>query len=116
EVPFRRSDLPNELRKVVSVFVVAGAAAFGGKIILVPPLELSVGRQRHPAGFLAADEITADRHHGLAALRPERGDDVGRPRSPIKTGHGRLLDFESIQEGDDIDSKGRRLAIPEGSA
>ena len=38
EVPLRRSDLPNELRKVVPVFVVAGAAAFRGKIILVPPL------------------------------------------------------------------------------
>src|SRR6266700_482433 len=82
EVPFRRSDPPNELRKVVPVFVVAGAAAFGGKIILVPPLELSVGRQR----------------------------------SPIKTGHGRLLDFERIHEGDGIESERRRLAIAECSA
>ena len=38
EVPLRRSELPDELRKVVPVFVVAGPAAFGGKIILVPPL------------------------------------------------------------------------------
>jgi len=60
EVPFRRSDPPNELRKVVPVFVVAGAAAFGGKIILVPSLELSVGRQWHPVDFLAADDIIAD--------------------------------------------------------
>ena len=43
ELPLRRSDLPNELRKVVSVFFIAGPAAFGGKIILVPPFELSFG-------------------------------------------------------------------------
>jgi len=40
EAPLRRSDLPNELRKVVPVFVVAGSAAFGGEVILVPPFEL----------------------------------------------------------------------------
>src|SRR5262245_233348 len=41
EVPLRRSKLPNELRKIVPVFVVACPAAFGGKIKLVPPFELS---------------------------------------------------------------------------
>ena len=50
------------------VFFVAGPAAFGGKIILIPPLELILWRQQHPAGFLAADEISAHRHHGFAAL------------------------------------------------
>ena len=35
EIPFRRRLLPDELRKVVPVFVVAGAAAFRGKIILI---------------------------------------------------------------------------------
>jgi len=44
------------------------------------------------AGFPAAHQITTRGDHGLAALRPERRDDVGRPRSPIKTGEGRLLD------------------------
>src|SRR5215475_4368679 len=69
EVPLRRSKLQDELRKIVPVFVVACPAAFGGKIKLVPPFELSLWRQRHLAGFLAADQITAHRHHGLAALR-----------------------------------------------
>ena len=41
EVPFRRSELPNEFGKIVAVFIVAGAAAFGGKVILVPPEKLS---------------------------------------------------------------------------
>src|SRR6185295_3716255 len=58
EVPFWRSLLPNELGKIVSIFFVAGPAAFGRKIILIPPLELSAWRQRHPAGGLAADQIT----------------------------------------------------------
>jgi len=42
EMPFRRSELPNELRKIVSVFVVADPAAFRGKIILIPPFALIV--------------------------------------------------------------------------
>src|SRR5207253_1134752 len=67
EVPFWRSDLPNELRKVVPVFIVAGAAAFGGKIILVPPCELSLWRQRHLASFLAADQIPAHGDQGVAS-------------------------------------------------
>src|SRR6476620_9542620 len=83
ESPLRRSDLPNQLRKLLPVFVVSYPAALGGKIILIPPLELSLWRQRHLANFLAADQITAHGDHGLAALRPERRDDVGRPRSPI---------------------------------
>src|SRR3712207_734946 len=47
EVALRRGELPDELGKVVPVFVVADPAAFGGKVILVPPLELSLWRQRH---------------------------------------------------------------------
>ena len=88
EVPLWRSELPDEPGKVVPVFLVAGPAAFGGKIILVPPLELSLWRQRHLAGLLAADQIPAHRDEGLAALREDGRDDVGRPRAPIKTGRG----------------------------
>ena len=42
EVPVWRSELPDEPGKVVPVFLVAGPAAFGGKVILVPPLEFSL--------------------------------------------------------------------------
>ena len=70
EIPFRRRDLPDEFGEIAPVFVVAGAAAFGGKIELVPPLQFGLWRQRHLAGFLAADQITAHRDHGLAALGP----------------------------------------------
>ena len=45
EVPFRRGELPNQLRKVASVFVVASPAALRGKIVLVPPLQFSLWRQ-----------------------------------------------------------------------
>src|SRR5918998_3104821 len=113
EVPLRRSGLPNELCKIVPVFLVAGPAAFGGEIILVPPLELSLWRQGHLVGFRAADQITTHGDQGLAALWPECRDDVGRPRSPITTGDGSLLDLESIHQGDDIDSEDRLLAIPD---
>src|SRR6202022_1008848 len=39
EVPLRRGEMPNELCKVVPVFLVACAAAFRGEIKLVPPLD-----------------------------------------------------------------------------
>src|SRR5260370_40795069 len=116
EVPFWRSDLPNELRKVVPVCIVAGPAAFRGKIKLVPPCELSLWRQRHLAGLLAADQIPAHRDEGLASLREDGRDDVGRPRAPIKTAQDRLLDLERIHQRDAIESNGRLLAIAEGFA
>src|SRR2546425_11964230 len=107
EVPLRRSDLPNQLRKVVPVFVVAGPAAFRGKVILVPPLELSLWRQRYLAGLLTADQIPTHGDDRLAALRPERRDDVGRPRPPIIPAQDRLLDLERIHQRDDIESEYR---------
>ena len=113
EVPLRRCDLPDKLRKVVPVFVVARPAAFGGKVILVPPLKLGLRGQRDLAGFLAADQITAHGHHGLAALWPKRRGDIGRPCSPIKTGQDRRLDSERIHERDRVNGEHRRLAVPE---
>ena len=114
EIPLRRSELPDQLGKIVPVLVVAGAAAFGREIILIPPLQFGFWRQRHLAGLLAADQIAAHRDHRLAALRPQRRDDVGRARAPIETGDGRLLDFESIHQGDDIGSDHRLLAVTDG--
>src|SRR5215475_8510740 len=113
EPPLRRSDLPNELRKIVPIFFVAGPAAFGAKIILVPPLELGLWWQGHLARFLTADQVTAHGHHGLAALRPECCDDVGCTRPPIKTRENRPFDLESIHESDGIDGQCRLLAIPQ---
>jgi hypothetical protein len=80
----------------VPVFVIAGPTAFRSKIILIPPLELGAWRQRYLSGFLAADEITTYGDDTLASLGPESGNDVGRPRSPIKTGDDGLLYLECI--------------------
>src|SRR3546814_10503483 len=55
EVPFRRSQLPDKLRKLLPVPCVAGLAPFGGEIVLVPPFEFGLRRQRHPARLQAAD-------------------------------------------------------------
>ncbi len=111
EVPLRRSELPNELRKIAPVFVVAGPAAFRGKIKTGTTDGAQPLAAMAPCRIPGCDQITTRGDHGLAALRPERRDDVGRPRSPIKTGEGRLLDFERIHQGDDIDSERRWLAI-----
>src|SRR6202011_3736732 len=107
ELPLWGSEFPDELRKLAPVFVVAGTAAFSGKIELVPPFQLRLWRQGHLAGVLAADQIAAHGNHGRAALRPERRDDVGRSRSPVKAGKRCLLDPESTHQGDDIGGKYR---------
>src|SRR5271168_1374729 len=104
EVPLRRGELPDELCKIMPVFLIAVPAAFRGKVKLIPPLELSLRRQRRLASRLAADQITAHGDDRLAAFWPERRHDVGRPRSPIKARDDRLLDLESIHEGDDVES------------
>src|SRR3974377_676622 len=57
EFPLRRSELPNEPRKIVTVFVVAGPPPSGGKIILIPPLQLSIWRQGYFTGFLFVSSI-----------------------------------------------------------
>ena len=92
EVPLRRGELPDELGEVAPVLVVAGPAALGGEVVLIPPWELGLRRQRQLAGGLAADQIAAHRDERLAALRPERRDDVGRARAPVEAGDDRPLD------------------------
>ena len=92
--------------------LVARPAARGGEITLVPPCELGLGRQRPLVDLPAADQIAAHGDQGLAALRPERREDVGRPRPPITPGEDRLLDVQRIHQGDDIDGEHRLLAVP----
>ena len=54
EVPLRRRGPPDQLRELAPVLLVAGAAALGGEVVLVPPLELGLGRQAAaaPAAWL----------------------------------------------------------------
>src|SRR6516225_12015259 len=114
EGPFGRGELPDEPGKVAPVSLVAGPAAFGGEVILVPPLELRLWRQRHLASLLAANQVPTHRDETLAALRPQRRDDVGRARAPIKPGQDCSLDPERVQEREDIDGDHRLLAIAQG--
>src|SRR5262245_18858821 len=113
EVPLRRSELPDELVKIMPVFFVASAAAFGRKIKLVPPFELSLGRQWHLVSFRVADQISTHGDSRLTAFRPQRRYDVGCPRSPIKTADDGLLDRERIHQMEDVERNDRLLAIPE---
>src|SRR5262244_3824782 len=47
EIPPRRGGLPDEFGKVACVLFVASPAALGGEVILVPPFEFALRRQRH---------------------------------------------------------------------
>ncbi|MCY1305053.1 hypothetical protein D9M68_834200 [compost metagenome] len=85
ELPLRRGVLPDQLREVAAVFVIPRTTALRGEIKLVPPLELVLRRQRHPAGFLTADQVPAHGHQCLAAFRPECGDDdAGRQQASVR--------------------------------
>src|SRR5689334_9196225 len=113
EFPFRRGGLPDELREVARIFLIAFAAPLGGEIILIPPFELGLGRQRRLANLLAADQIAAHGYDRLAALGPEHTGDVGRARAPIETGEDRAVDLERIHECDRVDGERRGLAVAE---
>jgi hypothetical protein len=114
--PCGRSGLPDAFRKVVPVSLVAGPAALGGKVKIVPPLELSLWRQRQLVGCPVRDKVPAHGDEGLAALRPEHHDAVGRRCAPIKTGQDGPLDLERVHQSDAIDCEYRWLAIAEGVA
>ena len=111
EAPLRRGELPDQPGEIARVFLVAGAAALGGEVILVPPLQLGLRRQRRHAELLVADEIAAHRYHRLAALRPQCGDDVGGAGTPVAAADRGLLDAQRIHQGDDIGGDRRLLAV-----
>src|SRR3546814_12265882 len=80
---------PDKLRKLLPVPCVAGLAPFGGEIVLVPPFEFGLRRQRHPARLTAADQIATHGDKGCAAFRPKRGHDAGSTCTPVTTGRNR---------------------------
>ena len=91
ETPLRGCDLPNR----------GGprAAPVRREVVLVPPFELRLRRQRHFVGFSAADQVSADRHERVAALGPQRRDDIRGPGAPIEGDEDRSFDAESAAEG-----------------
>jgi hypothetical protein len=95
--PLGRGGPPDQLGELAPVVVVADPAAFGGEVVLVPPLQLGRWRQRQLAGLLAADQIPAHRDQPPAAVWPQRRHDVGCARPPVEAGKDRALDLEGIQ-------------------
>lgn len=57
----------------------------------MPPTPFSLWLQRQFVTFRVLDEISIHRHHRLAALRPERRDDIRRPRSPGRSRRGSTI-------------------------
>jgi hypothetical protein len=78
------------------IFLITGTTTFGCQVILIPPLELSLGRQRYFPGFLATDQIPTHGDQSFATLRC--GDDISGSRAPIEAGECRFLDFANAPE------------------
>jgi hypothetical protein len=70
EVPPRRCELPNELRKVASILVVTRTPAVRREIELIPSGQFGLRWQRTLVGGLAANQITAHGYQATAAFRP----------------------------------------------
>ena len=83
---FGEALLPDQLRELMQVFARNRLGRGRWRNSIGTTIAAQRRRQRLLARFLAADQIAADRDERLAALRPQRGHDVGRARSPIKAG------------------------------
>src|SRR4029077_4223035 len=93
EVPLWRRELPDEAVELASISLVSKPPAFGGEVVLVPPLKFGPWCQRRAAGRLAADEVSAHRPAPLAPLSPGRRHDVRSPRTPVEAGDDRFGDL-----------------------
>src|SRR4029077_6713945 len=60
ELPPRRRGPPDQLRELAPVGAVAVPAALGREVVLVPPLQLGLRRQRLATRGLAPDQVPAD--------------------------------------------------------
>src|SRR5262249_39547194 len=80
------------------------------------PPQLGRRRQWRLVGFLAADQISAHRHHGPAPCGPECGHDVGGARTPIEPRDDRCFNVERVHQREDVDGQGRLLAVAHGIA
>ena len=88
----RRRGSPDQLRKLAPVLVVADAAALGREVVLVPPLQLGLAAETAACRPPGCRSGSRSPRPGRAALRPQRGDDAGGPRSPVEPRHDRLVD------------------------
>lgn len=111
ELPLRRRQLPDQSRKCAPVSLITEPPALGGKVELVPPLQLGFRGKRLLAGLLAADQITADGHQSLHAFGPQRSDDVGGPRAPVEPADHRAVGSQRVHQGDRVHRQRRRLAV-----
>jgi hypothetical protein len=102
EIPLRRSELPDEPGKVAPVLLVPGPPAFRGEVVLVPPLELGLGRQRRLVGFATTDQIATHRDQPSAPFRPDGRNDVGSARAPVEPADHGPPDLESVHQRNDV--------------
>src|SRR6202521_3753960 len=78
------------------------AEAVANEIVLVPPSQLLLRRQRSLACREIHHDITADRYDSFDSLWPQRGHDLSGPRARVETADERLFDLERVHQRHDI--------------
>src|SRR5258706_14293139 len=79
-----------------------GGESVANEVVLVPPSQFFLRRQRTMVYRAIHYDITADRYDSFDSLWPQSGHDLNAPRAPIETADERLLDLERVHEGHDI--------------
>src|SRR5882762_4624371 len=79
-----------------------GGESGANEVVLVPPSQLFLRRQRSLVCRESHYGITADRCDFFDSLWPQSGHDLSGPRAPIETADERFLDLERVHEGHDI--------------
>src|SRR6266478_3781037 len=79
-----------------------GGESGANDIVLVPPFQLFLRRQRSLVCGEINCDITAGRYDCFDSQWPQRRHDLSGPRAPIETADERLLDLERVHQLDDI--------------
>ena len=106
EAPFRRRGLPDQLRELVPVLLVAGAAALRREVELIPPLQLGLRRQRRlvrPPGCRSGSRSPRPSPCSAPATAPRRCSAVRAPQSKPAT--IALSIFSASMKRDDVERR-----------
>ena len=102
---------PDQPREIAGVGGIAGAAALGGEIELIPPAALRLRGEGARVRGLAADQIAADRDEPPDPFGRKHGQDAGGAGAPVAPADEDILEPQRLDQVERVDGKRRLLPV-----